>query len=263
MAEERKPPSQAWDGTGNKLDAAGRENAVDAPGEKAPAAASSDRQVAEFIAKMKTLAPQTVAGRGRLVFAMDATMSRQPTWDMALALQADMFHAVKAVGGLDVQLVYFRGAGECRASRWVSDPDALARLMTTVACHGGYTQIRKVLSHTRQEAETKNVNALVYVGDCMEEELDDLCGRAGELALLGVPVFLFQEGSDARAERAFRELARLTKGAYCRFDAGSAAQLRELLSAVAVYAAGGRKALEALGRQLTGRGARLLLEQMK
>ena len=76
-------------------------------------------------------------GRGRLVFAMDATMSRQPTWDMALALQADMFQAVKAVGGLDVQLVYFRGAGECRASRWVSDPDALAALMTRVTCAGG------------------------------------------------------------------------------------------------------------------------------
>jgi hypothetical protein len=74
-----------------------------------------------------------------------------------------------------------------------------------------------------------------------------------------VPVFLFQEGGDARAERAFREIARLTKGAYCRFDAGSARQLRELLSAVAVYAAGGRKALEAA----SGRGARVLLEPMK
>ena len=192
---------------------------------------------------MKELAPRTTTGRGRLLFAMDATMSRQPTWDMALALQADMFHAVKAVGGLDVQLIYFRGAGECRASGWVSDPDALAALMTRVTCAGGYTQIGKVLSHARTEAAKKPVNALVYVGDCMEENIDDLCGRAGELALLGVPVFLFQEGADARAEKAFREIARLTKGAYCRFDAGSAAQLRELLSAVAVYAAGGRKAL--------------------
>jgi hypothetical protein len=115
-----------------------------------------------------------------------------------------------------------------------------------------------VLSHARSEATKKPVNALVYVGDCMEENIDELCGRAGELALLGVPVFLFQEGSDARAEKAFREIARLTKGAYCRFDAGSAAQLKELLSAVAVYAAGGRKALEAL----SGRGARLLLKQL-
>ena len=91
---------------------------------------------------------------------------------------------------------------------------------------------------------------------------DELCGRAGELALLGVPMFLFQEGQDARAERTFREIARLTKGAWCRFDAGSAAQLRELLTAVAVYATGGQQALE----RLEGpgqRGGRLLLTQMK
>ena len=226
---------------------------------RVPSVRASDAEVADFVRRMKELAPATTTGRGRLLFAMDATMSRQPTWDLALHLQADMFKTVKAVGGLDVQLVYFRGSDECRASRWVSDPDALAQLMTRVTCAGGFTQIGKVLAHARQEAAKKSVNALVYVGDCMEEDIDELCGRAGELALLGVPAFLFQEGSDAAAERAFREIARLTKGAYCRFDAGSAAQLQALLSAVAVYAAGGRKALAALG----GRVPRLLLEQLK
>jgi hypothetical protein len=232
-------------------------------GRQPPAKTASDADVADFVRRMKQLGPRIGTGNGRLLFVMDATMSRQPTWDMALALQADMFHAVKAVGGLDVQLVYFRGAGECRASKWVSDPDALAALMTRVTCAGGYTQIGKVLSHARKEAAAKPVNALVYVGDCMEEDVDDLCGRAGELALLGVPVFLFQEGSDARAERAFREIARLTRGAYCAFDAGSAQQLRDLLSAVAVYAAGGRKALEALSSRTSGAGARRLLQQLK
>jgi hypothetical protein len=232
-------------------------------GEKQPAPATSDAEVADFVRRMKELGPRAGTGNGRLLFAMDATMSRQPTWDMALALQADMFHAVKAIGGLDVQLVYFRGAGECRASKWVSDPDALAALMTRVSCAGGYTQIGKVLGHARKEATAKPVNAMVYVGDCMEEDVDDLCGRAGELALLGVPVFLFQEGRDARAERAFREIARLTRGAYCAFDAGSAQQLRDLLSAVAVYAAGGRKALEALSSRTSGGGARRLLQQLK
>jgi hypothetical protein len=230
----------------------------DAAGELA-ARSSSAADVADFVRRMKALAPAGAGGGGRLIFAMDATMSRQPTWDMALALQADMFTAVKAAGGLDVQLVYFRGSGECRASRWVSDPDALAALMARVSCAGGYTQMRKVLAHARSEAARRPVNALVYVGDCMEEDVDDLCGRAGELALLGVPVFLFQEGRDARAERAYREIARLTRGAYCRFDAGSAAQLKELLAAVATYAAGGRKALAALG----GRLPRLLLEQLR
>jgi hypothetical protein len=216
-------------------------------------------EVDDFVRRMRQLAPATASGRGRLLFAMDATMSRQPTWDMALALQGEMFRAVKAVGGLDVQLVYFRGAGECRASKWVGDANALAALMRHVACAGGYTQIGKVLSHARSEAARRPLNALVYVGDCMEEDIDELCQRAGELALLGVPVFLFQEGKDVRAETAFREIARLSKGAHCRFDAGAADQLKDLLSAVAVYAAGGRKALQSL----SGRGARLLLQQMK
>jgi len=226
-----------------------------------PAMPSSATDVDEFLRRVKHMAPPSVAGRGRLVFAMDATMSRQPTWDMALALQADMFDVVREIGGLDVQLIFFRGAGECRSSRWVADPAELARLMTSVQCRGGYTQIRKVLSHTRAESERERVSALVYVGDSMEESIDDLCGRAGELAILGVPVFLFQEGHDAAAARTFREIAKLTRGAYCRFDHGSAEQLRDLLKAVAVYAAGGRTALQRLAADRGG-VARQLLSDM-
>ncbi len=221
---------------------------------------STDNEVASFIEKMKSATPSSHGGmRGRLIFAMDATMSRQPTWDMALKLQSDMFLAVKAIGVLDVQLIYFRSFDECRASKWVSDPEALARLMTGMRCLGGFTQIGKVLIHARREAEKQKVNALVYVGDCMEEDIDHLANLAGQLGLLGTPAFMFQEGHDKAAENAFREIARLTKGAYCRFDAGSADQLRELLRAVAAYAAGGRKALESSAH---GHG-QLLLEQLK
>jgi hypothetical protein len=179
---------------------------------------------------------------------------------MALAVQAEMFNAVKAVGWLDVQLVFFRGFDECRASRWVGDAAALARLMTAVECRGGYTQIRKVLQHAQREAPAGKVSALVYVGDAMEESVDELCNLAGQLGLVGVPVFLFQEGHDARVRACFQEIARLTRGATCRFGPGSGAQLRELLQAVAVYATGGRTALEdyAKGRA----GPTLLLEQM-
>jgi hypothetical protein len=204
---------------------------------------SSGAEIEAFVARMHSVAPAS-SGRGRLIFAMDATMSRQPTWDLALGLQAEMFRVVKEVGGLDVQLVYFRGFGETRASKWVSDPEALARLMTQVSCQGGYTQIRKVLTHACRESERGKVNAVIYVGDCTEENIDELSQRAGVLGLLGTPMFLFQEGRDPKAEQAFKEIARLTRGAYCRFDAGSARQLRSLLRAVAVYAAGGRKALQ-------------------
>ncbi|MEQ8823711.1 MAG: VWA domain-containing protein [Filomicrobium sp.] len=222
-------------------------------------ARSSESEVADFLSKMESFSPKTKAGNGRLIFAMDATMSRQPTWDMALSLQSEMFAAVRDVGGLHVQLMYFRGFGECRASKWVSEPMALQRLMTQISCQGGHTQIGKVLSHARKQAEQGRVDAVVFVGDAMEERVDDLCMRAGELGLLGVPVFVFQEGYDVNVERAFKEIARLTKGAWCRFDSGSAAQLRELLTAVAVFAAGGRKALEQLAHK---KGAQLLLEQL-
>jgi hypothetical protein len=222
---------------------------------------STRTEIDAFLKEVRALKP-TGSGQGRLIFAMDATMSRQPSWDLALELQADMFKAVKAVGGLDVQLVYFRGYGECQASKWVGDPDALARLMRRVSCIGGFTQISKVLSHAQRESAAGKVNALVYVGDAMEEDVDRLAGLAGELGMMGTPVFVFQEGRDSKAERAFREIARLSRGAYSPFDAGSSKQLRELLTAVAVYAAGGRKALKNFSEETKSGGAMRLLEQL-
>ncbi|MEM1045612.1 MAG: VWA domain-containing protein [Pseudomonadota bacterium] len=228
-----------------------------------PEERSANRDILAFLDKAKAMAASgTATGNGRLVFALDATMSRQPTWDTACHLQAGMFHEVAGLGSLDVQLVYFRGYGECRASKWVRDGNALAGLMSRITCQGGHTQIRKVLTHTITATRKKRVSALVYVGDCMEEKADDLCVLAGELGMLNVPAFVFQEGGDPTAEATFREIARLTKGAYCRFDSGSAKQLGDLLRAVAVYATGGYKALIA-HRDKGESGGQKLLEQLR
>ena len=228
-----------------------------------PAPASTRPEIEAFIERVRGLGPAATAGkRGRLIFALDATMSRQPTWDTACALQADMFREAASIGGLDIQLVYFRGLGECRASGWVAGTERLAELMSGIDCRGGHTQIGKVLSHARQEHGKQRVQALVFVGDAMEEAIDDLSQAAGELGLLGVPLFMFQEGGDPVAENAYREIARLSHGAYCRFDTGAAHELRELLRAVAAYAAGGIKALADLSARKSS-GARLLLAQLK
>ena len=186
--------------------------------------ASRKADIDAFLAQARALGPRADGGRGRLVFALDATMSRQPTWDMACTLQADMFREAAASGSLDIRLVYYRGLNECRATGWISDSAQLARLMSKINCQGGNTQIGKVLSEARREAVASGVRAVVFVGDAMEEQVDDLCAKAGELGLLKVPVFMFQEGHDAAAEQAFREIARLTGGAWCRFDPGAAAQ---------------------------------------
>ena len=222
-----------------------------------PDAVSASDEIAAFVAKARAMSPHGSGARGRLVFALDATMSRQPTWDMACSLQADMFREAAAIGSLDIRLVYYRGLNECQASGWISDSAKLARLMSRIDCRGGNTQIGRVLSDTRREAVASGVRALVFVGDAMEEPVDALCAKAGELGLLKVPVFMFQEGQDPAAEQAFREIARLTGGAWCRFDPGAAAQLRELLRAAAAYAAGGREALQRLA-QSAGGAARLL-----
>ncbi len=232
---------------------------VPAKDKASSAPVSQDADVNAFLQKVRSMPPVVKAGEGgRLIFAMDATMSRQPTWDRALQLQGEMFEETGKIGGLDVQLIYFRGFGECRASKWVSNARSLANLMTTVDCRGGHTQISKILAHIKREAGKQKVSAVVYVGDAMEEDVDKLCNQAGEIGLLGVPIFMFQEGGDGVAERAFREIARLTRGAWCRFDSSSAQQLRDLLSAVAVYAAGGRVALENYSKSKGGNIAGLL-----
>jgi hypothetical protein len=213
-----------------------------------PAAASSPGSIIDsFLAEAKRLGPlANDTPRARLVFALDATMSRKPTWDLACRVQGEMFTAASEAGGLLVQLVYFRGFGESRSSRWVTDPHTLTDLMTKIACRGGQTQIGRVLRHVRTEAGQSSLKVLVYVGDAMEEPIDDLCAIAGELKLLGVKAFMFHEGHDPVAAQAFQELARLTEGAYVRFDTSAPQALAELLRAAATYATSGVEGLTRL-----------------
>jgi hypothetical protein len=194
--------------------------------------------------------------RARLTFAIDATASRESTWDLASGLQAKMFETVARLGGLDVQLVYYRGA-ECISSTWQRDPRALATIMSRVMCQAGHTQIQKVLAHTRKENAREKVNALIIISDACEESGADLCAEARELG--GVPVFMFQEGNDERVARIYGDIARITGGAFGKFDADAAQRLADLLKAVAAFAAGGVKALAAQKTE----AATLLLTQIK
>lgn len=227
-------------------------------GDQLPTKGAGQAEIDAFLRKLAvTPTPNRSAGRGRLIFAMDATASRQPTWDRACHIQGEMFEATKSLGGLDVQLVYFRGFRECRASPWVSDNTELLKRMTAVSCFSGLTQIGRVLKHAIKETDKRRVDALVVVGDCFEEDPDAVGHIAGQLGLRGVPAFMFHEGADPNARSMFQQIARLTNGAFCPFDLSSAQQLKDLLAAVAVFAAGGHKALEDYGRKQGGEALRL------
>lgn len=230
--------------------------------DKALSGGSTRTEIDGFLRKLAVAPRVTLPGRrGRLIFAMDATASREPAWDQACHIQAQMFTQTTALGGLDIQLCYFRGFQDFHFYPWSATSEQLLKNMTAVSCEAGHTQIEKILQHAQEEIRTGRVDALIYVGDCVEEDPERLWRHAGELGLLGLPVFLFHEGGDPVAGRVFKEIARLSCGAYCPFDTSSPQQLRDLLSAVAVYAAGGRQALADLSRG-AGDAVRQLIHQI-
>jgi hypothetical protein len=222
---------------------------------------NSSKDVAAFLQKTRTLQTMISHGGnpGRLAFMIDATASRQPAWDRACRIQGQMFKAVEQTGRLQIQLVYFRGFAEFHASAWLADSQSLLHEMTGVQCLAGHTQIERSLRHLIAETTRQPVAAAVYIGDACEENSASILQLAGQLGVRSTPLFVFHEGQDPRAADIFESMAKLSHGAYCRFDSGSAGMLSELLSAVAVYAAGGKAALQALAakgtpqlQQLTG-----------
>jgi hypothetical protein len=226
--------------------------------------AQASPRVAALLAKARS-------ARARLIFALDATASREGTWDIACQLTSAMFQEAAKIGGIEIQLVWYRGEKELSHTAWTADAQALATQMRRVRCESGATEIARVLRHIRAEHTHQKVDAAIFVGDAVEESPGELYDLAAGLP----PCFVFQEGDGVVAtvdlhgqitnhasqtvERVFREIARLTKGAYGEFDAGAAKQLGELLRAVVAFAVGG---FTALADQRTD-SARKLLSQMK
>jgi hypothetical protein len=195
--------------------------------------------------------------KARLIFALDATASRQPTWDQAAVLQAEMFEAAASIGNLHCQLVYYRGYnGECRSSQWFNNAKLLSDAMMKITCLAGHTQIEKVIKHAVREHAREPIAGLILISDACEEVASDLYAAAHELT---APVFLFQEGRSDLVAGVYTRIAEITKGAVAQFDNVSAGKLVDLLKAVAVFATGG---VTALAAQRT-KAATLLLSQMK
>jgi hypothetical protein len=176
-----------------------------------------------------------------LVLAIDATASRQPTWDRACTLQAEIFAAATAAAKVQVQLLYFRGLDECRASQWFGNSTDLNNSMVKITCQGGHTQIRKALKHARKEADSGGLRGMLFVGDAFEEQayVDNMLGDAQALGLKGVPVFMLQEGDEREAERVFKMIAHASGGVHLKFDSNAPSQMAKLLQAVGAYLATG------------------------
>ena len=225
------------------------------------AAVASHNDVQAFLGKVAAL-PKSTGTESRLVFALDATASRQLAWDRASQLQKEMFISTQSMGGLRLQLCYFQGLATFYHSAWQTDADQLLALMSRIRCAAGLTQIQRLLKHVIAENSRQKIKAVIYIGDAMEENIDRLCHLAGQLGLLRVPLFIFQEGLDPVARGAYQQMAYLSGGAWCQFDASSIDQLRDLLKAVAIYVAGGLGALEDFSKT-SHKSVKLLGSQLK
>lgn len=219
--------------------------------------------IADFAKKAKAAAAPTL--RGRMIFGLDATGSRESTWQTAKALQRDMLSTVAQIGTLDVSLAYFRGdrsEGDVGFSDFTTDPNSLAVLMDGINCSAGPTQIIQMFEHALTLHAQTPINALVFIGDTMEESFEqakEVCSRIGAS---GMQLFIFHEGSAWKTfEHAseLKEMARLGHGAYAVFSEASASELASLLKAVAAFATGGMKAL----MKQDSEAAKLLIGQLK
>lgn len=223
---------------------------------------SSSTELSAFLTRSKQL-PQRSDGAvrrlSRMIFALDATASRQASWDRACKLQGEMFVATERIGGLQLQLCYYRGFNEFITSAWLLDSRSLLDNMHRAQCRGGRTQLQRVLDHAVQQHSQEPVRAVIIIADAVEESVDTLCAKAGKMGLLNIPLFMFQEGRDTATEQCFQQMAALSRGAYAHFDEHSAATMIDLLAAAATFAAGGSDALQKLGSA----SAQQLLRQMR
>jgi len=213
--------------------------------DKFPSKGSSQGEIQAFLDQVaKTPVAFKGKSKGRLIFAMDATASRERLWDIASQIQGEMFEAVANIGGLSVQLSYYRGYNEFKYFSWTDQADDMLLSISSVHCLAGQTQIAKVLEHALSQTRQEPIQALVFIGDAMEENVNKLAELSGQLGIYKTPAFFFQEGRDPTVTRAFKHFSHLSGGAYSSFDSGSAHVLIDLLKAVAIYTVGGLQALE-------------------
>lgn len=222
-------------------------------------ALDSKAMLEQFMAKKRK--QQVSTGRGRLIFALDATQSRAETWSLATKLQSEMLRSV-ASATLDLKVMFFRG-DECKKTEWTSDSEKLTRSMSKIECRTGYTQIKKILEHALAE---DHVSAVIFIGDSLEEDIEELSRLASELGDAQVPVFMFHERDDVMSdedqneltdevERAFKLIAQKSGGAYFRFGTGSpqaVTQFAETLNAVAKLVIGDNSAIAAITHKKGG-----------
>jgi hypothetical protein len=196
--------------------------------------------------------------RPRLIFAVDATASREPAWTAARQVTDVLVKALP--GALDVALAVHGGSRVHTFTAFTSDARTLRDRAAGVSCVAGMTRLLPILSTSLKHPA---VRVVIYIGDLFEENL--IRGRqvADAMGAQGTRLIVLHDTADPAARRdaeVFWDLAKRTGGCVLPFDGAASGRLRDILSAVAVYAVGGEKLLRARRHELPGAVA--LLENL-
>src|SRR5271165_2696119 len=196
--------------------------------------------------------------RPRLVFAVDATASREPAWAAARRVTDALVKALP--GELDVALAVHGGSRVHTFTAFTNDARTLRDRAAGVSCQAGMTRLLPILATTLKQ---QSVRVVIYIGDVFEESLPHGRDLADSLGARGTKLIVLHDTSDNGARRdaeIFWDLAKRTGGCVLPFNANTPDRLRDILSAVAVYAVGGEKLLRERRHALPGAVA--LLEHL-
>jgi hypothetical protein len=196
--------------------------------------------------------------RPRLVFAVDATASREPAWAAARKVTDALVKALP--GELDVALAVHGGSRVHTFTAFTSDATTLRDRAAGVTCEAGLTRLLPILSVSLKQP---GVRVVIYIGDVFEESVSQGRRLADAMGAQGAKLIVLHDTADPASRRdveVFWDLAKRTGGCVLPFDANAPGRLRDLLSAVAVYAVGGEKLLRQRRHELPGAVA--LLEHL-
>jgi len=202
-------------------------------------------KVQEVLRKQKT----------NIIFAVDATASREHFWSETIKIQDKMFStAQKAGANLHAQLVSYSGEtfdGEIHRTPWHNDAHALSDHLRSVRCAPSQTQIEKVFRHALNECCKRDVHALILVGDSYEENVPTLVRLASQINQKGIKLFMFHDTkTTCTAEdtlTVFKKIAKAAEGFYVPFNVGDLAVLGDYLKVVGALATKNKTVIDHTG----------------
>src|SRR5262249_45195432 len=118
------------------------------------------------IGNVEPPAETSTPSRPRLVFAVDATASREPAWAAARQVTDALVKALP--GELDVALAVHGGARVHTFTEFTNNPATLRDRAAGISCIAGMTRLLPILATSLKR---QAVRVIVYIGDVFEENL--------------------------------------------------------------------------------------------